>query len=84
MVSMVDSMLVRSLLQSILLLLILKKQNVDNTRKELAIVSIIKINFIGGGYCNFLHPKHVSRDLKKQLFKQMYDDHPDYREQRRE
>jgi len=22
-----------------------------------------------GGYCNFLHPKHVSRDLKKQLFK---------------
>lgn len=36
-----------------------------------------------GGYCNFMHPKHVSRDLKSQLFKQMYDEHPDYREDRR-
>mmetsp|Transcript_11436 Transcript_11436/g.11445 ORF Transcript_11436/g.11445 Transcript_11436/m.11445 type:complete len:91 (-) Transcript_11436:441-713(-) len=33
-----------------------------------------------GGYCNFLHPKHVSKDLKKQLFKQMYDEHPEYRD----
>ena len=24
---------------------------------------------IGGGYCNFMHPKHVSRELKSQLFK---------------
>jgi splicing factor U2AF subunit len=23
------------------------------------------IYFIGGGYCNFLHPKHVNRELKK-------------------
>jgi splicing factor U2AF subunit len=37
-----------------------------------------------GGYCNFLHPKHVSRELKKQLFKQMYDEHQEYRDQRRE
>jgi len=36
-----------------------------------------------GGYCNFMHPKHVTRDLKKQLFKAMYDDHPDYREDRK-
>ena len=36
-----------------------------------------------GGYCNFMHPKHVSRDLKRQLFKQMYDDHPDFREDRK-
>lgn len=31
-----------------------------------------------------MHPKHVSRDLKRQLFKQMYDEHPEYREHRRE
>jgi splicing factor U2AF subunit len=36
-----------------------------------------------GGYCNFMHPKHVSRDLKSQLFKQMYDEHPEYREDRK-
>ena len=28
-------------------------------------IFIILIFLIGGGYCNFLHPKHVSRDLKK-------------------
>jgi len=37
-----------------------------------------------GGYCNFLHPKHVGRELKKQLFKQMYDEHQTYRDQRKE
>ena len=26
-----------------------------------------------GGFCNFMHPKPVNRDLKKQLFKWMYD-----------
>lgn len=36
-----------------------------------------------GGYCNFMHPKHVSRDLKRQLFKQMYEDHPQYRDDRK-
>ena len=40
--------------------------------------------FIGGGYCNFMHPKHVSKDLKRALFKSMYDEHPEYREHRRE
>jgi splicing factor U2AF subunit len=29
-----------------------------------------------GGYCNFMHPKHVSRDIKKQLFKWMYEEYP--------
>ena len=38
----------------------------------------------GGGYCNFMHPKHVSKDFKSHLFKQMYDEHPEYREARRE
>eukprot|EP00347_Sterkiella_histriomuscorum_P017677 403348419 len=37
-----------------------------------------------GGYCNFMHPKHVSKDLKRALFKSMYDEHPEYREHRRE
>ena len=23
------------------------------------------IGLLGGGYCNFMHPKHVSRDLKR-------------------
>ncbi|CEL99956.1 unnamed protein product [Vitrella brassicaformis CCMP3155] len=32
-----------------------------------------------GGYCNFMHTKHVPRSLKRKLFKQMYEDHPDYR-----
>jgi splicing factor U2AF 35 kDa subunit len=35
-----------------------------------------------GGYKNFMHRKDVTRDLKKLLFKVMYDDHPDYREDR--
>lgn len=30
-------------------------------RKDLVCFNL----FTGGGYCNFLHPKHVSRDLKK-------------------
>ena len=37
-----------------------------------------------GGYCNFMHPKHVSRDLKKQLFTWMYEEHKDYRKARHE
>ena len=32
-----------------------------------------------GGYCNFMHPKHVSRDIKKQLFKWMYEEYPLYK-----
>lgn len=31
-----------------------------------------------------MHPKHVGKDLKSQLFKQMYDEHPEFREHRRE
>ncbi len=36
-----------------------------------------------GGFCNFMHPKPVSRDLKKHLFKWMYERFPQYREDRR-
>ena len=31
-----------------------------------------------------MHPKHVGKDLKRTLFKQMYDEHPDYRDHRNE
>ena len=33
-----------------------------------------------GGYCNFMHPKHVSRDIKKELFKWLYEEYPKYKE----
>ena len=29
-----------------------------------------------GGYCNFIHPKHISKEFKKQLVDQMYVEHP--------
>lgn len=35
-----------------------------------------------GGFCNFMHPKHIDRDLKKQLYKWMYDEYPEYKEAR--
>eukprot|EP00826_Nyctotherus_ovalis_P001471 TRINITY_DN10232_c0_g1_i1.p1 TRINITY_DN10232_c0_g1~~TRINITY_DN10232_c0_g1_i1.p1 ORF type:complete len:157 (-),score=31.79 TRINITY_DN10232_c0_g1_i1:426-896(-) len=37
-----------------------------------------------GGYCNYLHLKHVSRSFTKSLFKQMYEDYPEYRKRRHE
>eukprot|EP01069_Polyplicarium_translucidae_P008019 Polyplicarium_translucidae@DN3176_c0_g1_i2.p1 len=37
-----------------------------------------------GGYCNFMHMKHVPRSLKRRLFKKMYDEHPEYRDQKRD
>lgn len=33
-----------------------------------------------GGYCNFMHLKHVPRSLKRKLFNKMYEEHPEYRE----
>ena len=36
-----------------------------------------------GGFCNFMHPKPLNRELKKQLFKWMYEEFPKYREDRR-
>ncbi|EZG45808.1 putative U2 snRNP auxiliary factor, small subunit [Gregarina niphandrodes] len=31
-----------------------------------------------GGYCNFMHLKHVPRSLRRKLLKTMYDEHADY------
>jgi splicing factor U2AF subunit len=36
-----------------------------------------------GGYCNFMHLKYISRDFKKSLIDQMYDEHPEYNKKRR-
>lgn len=37
-----------------------------------------------GGYCNFMHLKYVSKSFKRSLFKQMYEEHPEYSLKRRE
>lgn len=37
-----------------------------------------------GGYCNYMHLKHVSKSFKKSLYRQMYNDHPEYRKRRKE
>ncbi len=31
-----------------------------------------------GGYCNFMHPKHLSKEFKQQLSDQMHLEFPDY------
>lgn len=31
-----------------------------------------------GGFCNFIHWKHVPRAVKKRLFRRMYAEHPEY------
>lgn len=36
-------------------------------------------NCTRGGYCNFMHLKHIPKSLKTQLFKQMYEDHPEFK-----
>ena len=35
-----------------------------------------------GGFCNFMHPKHIDKELKRQLFKWMYTEYPAYKEAR--
>ena len=35
-----------------------------------------------GGFCNFLHLKHVSRSLERSLKDEMYEKHPEYRERK--
>lgn len=37
-----------------------------------------------GGYCNFMHPKHISRDLRKDVFKWMYEEFPDFKKAKKE
>jgi splicing factor U2AF subunit len=36
-----------------------------------------------GGFCNFIHWKHVPRVVKRRIFRDMYDDYPEYRKKRR-
>jgi splicing factor U2AF subunit len=31
-----------------------------------------------GGYCNFIHWKHVPRAMKKRMFRRMYAEHPEF------
>jgi splicing factor U2AF subunit len=37
-----------------------------------------------GGFCNFMHLKHVPRSFKRSLFRQMYEEHPEYRKKKGE
>ncbi len=37
-----------------------------------------------GGYCNFIHPKHIDKKLKRELKNQMYKEYPQYIEQNEE
>jgi splicing factor U2AF subunit len=37
-----------------------------------------------GGFCNFMHLKYVSKSFKKSLFRQMYDEHPEYLKKKKE
>jgi splicing factor U2AF subunit len=37
-----------------------------------------------GGYCNFMHLKYVSKSFKKSLFRQMYEEHPEYLKKKKE
>lgn len=32
-----------------------------------------------GGYCNFMHLKHMSKSFKRSLFRSMYEEHPEYK-----
>ncbi|CRH00061.1 splicing factor U2AF small subunit, putative [Plasmodium relictum] len=36
-----------------------------------------------GGYCNFMHIKHVPRSVKRKLYRRMYKKFPEYRKRRR-
>lgn len=36
-----------------------------------------------GGYCNYMHVKPLSKSFKKDLFQQMYLEHPEYRLKKR-
>ncbi|KJP87634.1 hypothetical protein AK88_02662 [Plasmodium fragile] len=36
-----------------------------------------------GGYCNFMHIKHVPRSVKRKLYKRMYKKFPEYKKRRK-
>jgi len=40
------------------------------------------LNNVGGGFCNFMHLKYISKDFKRSLFEQMFNEHPEYRDDR--
>merc|ERR1719359_327141 len=31
-----------------------------------------------GGYCNFIHLKHIPKAIKRRVVREMYDEHPEY------
>ena len=35
---------------------------------------------LGGGHCNFMHLKYISRSFKNFLFKEMHEKNPEYKE----
>eukprot|EP00345_Euplotes_harpa_P013367 CAMPEP_0168344586 /NCGR_PEP_ID=MMETSP0213-20121227/16923_1 /TAXON_ID=151035 /ORGANISM="Euplotes harpa, Strain FSP1.4" /LENGTH=206 /DNA_ID=CAMNT_0008352393 /DNA_START=213 /DNA_END=833 /DNA_ORIENTATION=+ len=37
-----------------------------------------------GGYCNFMHLKHVSKSFRKALFRYMYEAYPFYKERKKQ
>ena len=39
---------------------------------------------LGGGFCNFMHLKYISKNFKNSLFDQMYDEHPEYKKKKKE
>ena len=58
-----------------------KKRGAVSLRRVPVIVSeyYTYVVYVGGGYCNFMHLKHVSKDLKKEVRKLMYCEFPQYK-----
>ena len=37
-----------------------------------------------GGYCNFIHPKYVDKELWKKMTEKMYKEYPEYYDSKKE
>ena len=37
-----------------------------------------------GGYCNFIHPKHIDQDMYNKMRDKMYEEYPEYYEAKKE
>ena len=64
-------------------LLISEKPSADNTTKVNVNVSqfiFTNQSLLGGGNCNFIHPKHIAAQFKQELQDQMYLEYPEYKE----